>query len=472
MSDNKAQRRLINSTIVYMIGSLSSKVLQLLILPILTTFLKTSEYGFYDLVISSINLVLPIITLQILDAMFRFIIDGQESDEELIISTVFIYLIAGSFFLSIIVFFFDVVYDIQYNLILILLCYVLAIFFEFTQKTARCKQLNKEFAISGVIYTMSNLILQWSALAILNLKVEGMLIANILSYTLSSAYLFCKLNMRELISFCKFSTSKFKQLIQYSLPLVANSVAWWIVSSSDRYIISFFLGADANGIYSIAAKFSQILTFFVTVFQLSWQESAIIEQNSKKKDEFYSSTFKGYFSFLLSGYIIALPFIKLIVPFLLMQDYQKGYIYTPLLLLGAVFCAFSQFYGTFYLALKKTSGVFYTTVVAMIVDLLIVFLLIEKIGLFAPALGVMTSFLIQWLLRVYQLRSYLVIKMDYKKCIYLIGCSLFSVVMYYMDGVRYQFISLVVSVFVAVFVNKRLIEQIASKIKTKLMLKV
>src|SRR5699024_7568196 len=106
--------------------------------------------------------------------------------------------------------------------------------------------------------------------------------------------------------------------------------------------------------YSIAGKFSQLLTFITSVFQLAWQESAIMEENSKARDKFYTDTFNIYMKLLLGGYLVVLPFIKLIIPVLLEDSYQQGYLYNPILLIGAIMSAFSQFYGSAYIVFKKT----------------------------------------------------------------------------------------------------------------------
>ena len=60
----KASARLAKGTAVYMAGNLISRVLQMLILPLITAVLATEEYGDYDLIIASISLVMPIITMQ------------------------------------------------------------------------------------------------------------------------------------------------------------------------------------------------------------------------------------------------------------------------------------------------------------------------------------------------------------------------------------------------------------------------
>ena len=51
-----------------------------------------------------------------------------------------------------------------------------------------------------------------------------------------------------------------KEIIKYSVPLIPNMISWWIVSASDRTIISTVLGVAQNGIYSAANKFSGVFT--------------------------------------------------------------------------------------------------------------------------------------------------------------------------------------------------------------------
>ena len=87
MSNSSATKRLAKGTIVYMIGNMMSKVLQMLILPIITGALKTSEYGYYDLIVTTINLVTPVITFQMIEGMFRFMYEGTEDDKKSTVST-------------------------------------------------------------------------------------------------------------------------------------------------------------------------------------------------------------------------------------------------------------------------------------------------------------------------------------------------------------------------------------------------
>ena len=93
MNKNEASSKLLKGTMVYMLGNVLSKLLQFVMLPIVTAVLVTSEYGYYDLVLTTISLVMPIITIQLIEAVFRFMFNSDEDGKKKIISTVSIFLI-------------------------------------------------------------------------------------------------------------------------------------------------------------------------------------------------------------------------------------------------------------------------------------------------------------------------------------------------------------------------------------------
>lgn len=462
-----AENRLAKGTMVYMIGNVTSKILQMLILPIITASLLTSEYGYYDLIITTISLVTPIITFQMIEGMFRNMFNAPLHEQETTVSTVTAFLGIGFIVLGgLLILGCWVIPTIQYPF-LIYLNYVSAIIFNYFQKLARCQSKNIEFAISGVINTIVVLAGQALVLLVLDMKVDGMLFANCISYFVASLYLALQLNVRRLLKFSAIRHSTLYSLLKYSAPLVPNSMGWWLVSSSDRYIIAYMLSSSANGIYSIAGKFSQLLTFVISVFQLAWQESAIIEENSSTRDKFYTNTFNAYIRILMGGYLVILPFIKLLYPYLVDLNYQEGYLYNPLLLIGAIFAAFSQFYGSAYLVFKRTRGAFSTTIVAAIVNIIIGIGLIRWLGLFAPALGTAFSFLIQWILRARQMKNYFKVHVDIKCLVTLLSLMTISTFVYYMDNLLFQLISMGLGVIIFCLFNKSLLQFVLSKLIKK-----
>lgn len=75
-------KELIRNTVILGAGTLIPKVFSLVILPILTTYLTTVEYGNFDLVNSIVSFVVPIITLQIQQAAFRYLVAAKNDLEK------------------------------------------------------------------------------------------------------------------------------------------------------------------------------------------------------------------------------------------------------------------------------------------------------------------------------------------------------------------------------------------------------
>ena len=468
MAQNQnASARLAKNTVIYMIGNLGSKILQVLILPLLTAVLLTEEYGYYDLIVTTINLITPIATLQLVEAMFRYLFGGSEEEKRVTISSVTAALVVGMTILAAVIALIQMFgIDLKYPF-LIYLNYITNTLFDYMQKIARCQQRNSLVAVSGVINTSVMLAVEAMALLVFKMRVDGMLLANCVSYFVAVLYLEYKLRIEEYLSIAAVNVKRVKELLKYSLPLVPNSVCWWVVSACDRYVISFFLSISANGIYSIAGKFSQMLSMITSVFQMAWQESSIIESDKATRDEFYTKTFDSYMRFLLSGYVVLLPIIRLAMPFLVAEEYRIGYLYNPLLLLGAVFSAFSQFYGSAYLAFKKTGGALSTTIIAAIINVTVGACLISKIGLYAPALGTTCAFLAQWLLRANQMKDYFRVKINTKVLSFMAPTMIVYYALYYKDSVVLHLTMLLVASIVFCTVNREMIRKILATVKKK-----
>lgn len=468
MAQNQnASARLAKNTVIYMIGNLGSKILQVLILPLLTAVLLTEEYGYYDLIVTTINLITPIATLQLVEAMFRYLFGGSEEEKRVTISSVTAALVVGMTILAAVIALIQMFgIDLKYPF-LIYLNYITNILFDYMQKIARCQQRNSLVAVSGVINTSVMLAVEAMALLVFKMRVDGMLLANCVSYFVAVLYLEYKLRIEEYLSIAAVNVKRVKELLKYSLPLVPNSVCWWVVSACDRYVISFFLSISTNGIYSIAGKFSQMLSMITSVFQMAWQESSIIESDKATRDEFYTKTFDSYMRFLLSGYVVLLPIIRLAMPFLVAEEYRIGYLYNPLLLLGAVFSAFSQFYGSAYLAFKKTGGALSTTIIAAIINVTVGACLISKIGLYAPALGTTCAFLAQWLLRANQMKDYFRVKINTKVLSFMALTMIVYYALYYKDSVVLHLTMLLVASIVFCTVNREMIRKILATVKKK-----
>ena len=82
---------LAKNTIIITIGKICTQFLQFFMLPLYTSCLSPEEYGTADLVITYTSLFLPLVILQLDQAVFRFLIDAREDEnaKKVNISTTF-----------------------------------------------------------------------------------------------------------------------------------------------------------------------------------------------------------------------------------------------------------------------------------------------------------------------------------------------------------------------------------------------
>ena len=69
------KKRLLKNTGLIAIGNFGAKMISFLLLPLYTSILTTEEYGTYDFIVAVSTFLLPVVTVSMHEAMFRFIID-------------------------------------------------------------------------------------------------------------------------------------------------------------------------------------------------------------------------------------------------------------------------------------------------------------------------------------------------------------------------------------------------------------
>jgi O-antigen/teichoic acid export membrane protein len=215
-------------------------------------------------------------------------------------------------------------------------------------------------------------------------------------------------------------------MLKYAIPLVPNSLSWWMMDAADRCVVIAYLGNSANGIYSVAHKIPLLIHIFNGLFMQAWQLSAIEENKKETRGEFYSKVFNTFAVSIvfITGLIMLL--LKPTMSLLVATEYFEAWKYSPFLILSMVFASFSSFLGTNYIAMKKTNGILKSTILGAVINIVLNCVLIRVIGMNGAALATMISFLITWLYRVFDTKHFVIIEYRVKT----LGLSIVLLVVY------------------------------------------
>ena len=75
-------KKLLSGSAVYFVGNALTQLISLLLMRYVTGNITPEEYGFFNLVTTISNLAIPFVTLQIADAVFKFVLKSESESEK------------------------------------------------------------------------------------------------------------------------------------------------------------------------------------------------------------------------------------------------------------------------------------------------------------------------------------------------------------------------------------------------------
>ena len=466
MSNYKTKNEdLIRGMIIYAIGNFGTKILSFLIVPLYTYYISTEEMGVYDLLITTANLLAPIVTLQISDAAYSWMIQKRKTYNECVKASIYLLsftTLISTIIITILYFIRPFQYFIEFILILLS-----SNFLTVLQKLLRGVQNQKLFAFSGIIYTAIFLGLNIFQICFLNKGVQSLFISSIIANIITIILILVMEKRVRLKISGRIDIILINEMLGFSIPLIPNQLSWWVINSSNRYIIKFFLGNAANGIFSIAYKFPTILQMIMSLFNTSWQDVYISDQD-KNNGSYYTNIFKTLYRLSFSLLFILVPLTKIVIVLVMESSYKISANFVSFLYLGTVFQSFSSFYGVGYLKGKNTKNASTTSIYGAIVNIFVDLVLIKFIGLQAASLSTFLGFLIMWLIREKENRYELNIKIDrIDFCKYFLT-SLFLCLISSYTNLLMDFILSIIGIIIFVIANKTMLNDLILKITKKL----
>ena len=328
------EKSLIKNTIVLSIGTVIPKFASFIVLPILTGCLTKTEYGTYDLITVLCSLFLPAVTLQIQTAAFRFLIEKKDDEDgkKTIITNILCFLMPVSI-IAIIVLFIVLNKYLLIEKILIGLYFFADMIFCVCGQIARGLQKNKVYAEASIVCSMANLLFVVVLIYFFKMGFVGVLICMLFSSLIPSLVMIYQLKLWRYINFKFLDKKCLKELLKYSWPMVPNSMSMWVMNASDRIVVSYFLGIEANAIYAVAKKIPNIVTIAQSTFTMAWQESASLAANDKDSGEYYSKMFDVIFCMMTGIMVCILAAMPILFKILIRGNYESAYYQMPILVL-------------------------------------------------------------------------------------------------------------------------------------------
>lgn len=410
---NKYKKLLSNATILG-IGTFSSKLLVFFLVRFYTSCLTKAEYGTADLITQTAVFLIPILSLGIHDAVFRFCIDDVDNRKK-ILSSGLILLTASSVIFALFTPVLDLIRMTEgYGWLIILYAISSSLHSLFAQ-FVRARGEMRLFAIQGIVGTVLTILFNLIFLLGFDMDILGYVLSVVLADALCSLFIFILAGLHREINLSLFDFKTVRSMLRYSLPLIPTTIFWWVTNVSDRYMIRYMIDADTNGLYAVSNKLPTILILISGIFCEAWQYSAVKEKGDGEKahSDFFAKTFDNFQAVMFISATFLIAFSQIATRILTTGDYFESWQYIPILSCATIFSSLVTFMGVIYLMEKKSMLSFYTALIGAILNLGLNYLLIPTpLGANGAAIATFASYFVVFIIRAINTKKYMDFKMN------------------------------------------------------------
>lgn len=389
----------IENFLVYGFGGIISKMIPLIMVPIITRLMPNSEYyGISDLSNTLINFAKAFAVMGMYDAMYRMFFEkDDENYKKRVCSTAFLFTIGTSVIVFCIMlickeliadFFFG---NEKYAYVVYISAMAVMIGSTNSIIAAPVRMQNKK-KIYLMMHTIGPIISYAIAIPLLlaGYYVIALPLAGLIS-AVSIEVSFGIMN-RKWFSLKLYDKEILKELLIIGIPLMPNFLVYWLFNSCDKVMITNILGVGAAGIYSVASKLGHTSQLIYSAFTGGWQYfsfSTMKEENQVKHNSLIFE-YLGVISFVATAFICAWSYF--IFDILFTKEYLSGYIAAPYLFMAPLLQMLFQVVANQFIIVKKTWWNLIILATGALANVILNSVLISKIGIEGASLATLMGY--------------------------------------------------------------------------------
>ena len=455
---------------IYFIGVFSTKILSVLLVPIYAYYVKEDALGDFDYIVALANLIAPVFYLALWEAVLKLCIKEDDSDKiNKVLSSVLIYFVTASFIVLGIFVLLFVYFSFDFKYLFILASVVLCGATSIWQFAARALKNNRAYVVSSVLGSVSLIILDILFIFSSSLDFYGLCISHIVSQLVIIVSLEFVVKLFKRIRIKRIDFKLFKSMVIFCFPLAINSVSLWAYTSGSKLIIENLIGSSENGLYSFAAKFSLLISFFSSILSLAVIEDAYscdsLETYRIKMKKIIGFISKGYFCLIL----LALPAIYILYEIAFKNTgYYNSAEYIFFLLLTALFTALSNNFGSSFQVTNKTNYILFTTIVGAALSIIVSLILINVLSIYGVLIGAtIGSFTMMLLRAVYAYRA-TGLSISWGANIFILLLTVFEWIIYKLNNsIFVQIVIFALAIIAVTFFYRKELKKLSSYFKNR-----
>lgn len=453
----KQNNNFIKALLLYSFGNIFNRAISLLLLPVITRLLSTSDYGIVSTYISWHHILVPVIGMQ-LGMSIRPAFNDKKSQIYSFISSIYFLIIIWATFISIVVLVIIIVFEIGVPIGIAMMCLFHGIMSVIINGHIKKLLMEIKYVQRTLFLSIPNLLVVIISIILLSIDNTNGYMKRIFPYVIVYGIIGNIILIRYFIKGKKFIDYRnWKYALIFSLPLIFHELSKTILATSDRTIITIFRTTQETGIYSIAYTMGLALTIVTSSLDSIWipwftkkmNENRKLEINNRAKDFLLIGTFFTVLSiFGLSD----------ILKIFSSSEYWGGTILVPIIVSSTFFIFLYSLPVNLEYYYKRTNNIAISSIAVALMNIILNIIFIPHYGGYAAAFTTLFSYITLFVF--HNLIGRKIDKELFPFKIYLfpvitIFCSLFfSIILEEFVLIRWIIILVVISISILLTINR------------------
>jgi O-antigen/teichoic acid export membrane protein len=428
----KALSKLAKHSLIYGVGHVLSRSINILLFPIHTNFIVPLELGIAANVLLLLSLITVISQLGFGESFIKhFALAKSDINKKKAFSNAFIVTFFFSAFFAIIIFAFrntlsiGLFHSFKYNHLFFIIAGILVL--DVISQTPLLALRVQERSRFIVILTLINILVNISMNIIFVIYLKKGVTGIFISQFIASAVLLLVL-LPTVSRFLRLTIdfSYLRKMVLFGLPFTLPGIFKIIMDLADRYIISDLINLDTAGIYNAGYRLASIMGLIVSGFNFAWGPFFLSISEQKDAKQIFAKVMT-YFLLVTSGiFIIFAFFIDYFINFkiagytILGHEYFGGLIVVPWIMLAHIISGINSNLVVGIFIKEKSKFMIIISGVGAVTNIIGNYIFIPIFGMVGAAAITVFSFLIMVIVHYYYLRQFYNVPYEFNRILKLI----------------------------------------------------
>lgn len=396
-----AFRKIAKNSVLFSIGVIASKAINILLLPLYTDKLSDTEYGIASTVTAFVTTFSIVVMMSLRAALMRFYNEYDRNEQKRFVGTVVTFVVANGVFVILLL-----IYPLRgilssllfkeiefYPIVLLGIGTLVfdAIYLTY-QSVLQAAQDGKNYSINSIIYLLAQASFNIFLITVLKYQALGMVLSLFASNVIFSIYGIVSMHRNGFMVFA-CDIPMLKKALKYSIPILPHNLSTTISTYVSKIMLNVNVSYAATGLFTVASQISTALGLVQTSINLAlrpwFNEQMAYGDEGRNNIKKFSLFVFSVFNFLC---ILISLFSPEIFRILTNEVYHEAWRLVPILTLSLV-VSFIYYIHVLIIMynINASKYVGFLSVGSCIINILLSYLLINSFESFGAAFATLFS---------------------------------------------------------------------------------